>query len=90
MTTSRRLRSAQIAAARLAGRGVRITLEFLRNAFLGVLGAAGVTFGAAGIVQRVFGRGLGWPAGLVVAGVFLMLIARQLNAPPPAPRRDEE
>ena len=77
----------------MAGRTLGVTLRALRSAARaapGVLGAAAVACGGGEVVQRVFGRGLGWPAGLVVAGVFLLLFGRELNQPPPAPRREDE
>ena len=83
---------AVIACAVLAGTALRHTRRAARKALRaapGALGAAALAFGCGEVVQRVFGRGLGWPAGLMVAGVFALLIGREVNQPPPAPRRDE-
>lgn len=93
MTWPDRRQRATIVLARLAGSVVRITRGPFRSAVRaapGVLGAAAVAAGCGEVVQRVFGRGLGWPAGLVVAGVFALLFGRELNQPPPAPRREDD
>lgn len=93
MSWADRRRRATIASARLAGSVVRITRAPFRSAVRaapGVAGAGAVAWGCGEVVQRVFGRGLGWPAGLVVCGVFLILIGREVNAVPPAPRREDE
>jgi hypothetical protein len=84
---------AVIAAAALAGSVVRITRGPFRSAVRalpGVAGAAAVACGCGEVVQRVFGRGLGWPAGLVVAGVFVLWFGAELNRVPPAPRRQDD
>ena len=93
VTWAGRRRRAAIAAAALAGSVVRITRGPFRSAvraFPGVAGAGAVAYGCGEVVQRVFGRGLGWPAGLMVAGMFVLWFGAELNRIPPAPRQPDE
>lgn len=86
-------RRAVHAAARVAGTAVRISRRPLRSAARaapGLAGAAGIAVGLGQVAGHVFGRGLTWWVAAAIGGAFLVRIGAEVNAAPPAPRRDED
>lgn len=73
----RRLLRVADAAATPAGTVVGWSLASL-SSLPGVLGAAGVSCGSAVVVHSVFGQVPELPVGLLVAGVFGLLLDRRL------------
>ena len=86
-------RDAQIAVAVFAGTTLRLCRRALRKAVSvvpGLAGAAGTAIGLGQVAGHVWGRGLTWWVALTVGGVFALLIGREVNQSPPAPRRSDD
>lgn len=74
----------KLRAARWAG----VTVRVLRALFAPAAAAA-VSVGLGELAGHVFGHDLTWWVALAVGGVFGLWIASEVNAAPPAPRRED-
>lgn len=78
-------RPLRIRAAFWAGTLIRV----LRQVLPGLAGAAALSVGAGELAGHVFGRGLSPWVALVIAGLFALWFGAEINASPPAPRRED-
>ena len=81
-------RPLRLRAARWAGIAVRV-LRAPARGLPGLLGALLVAVGLGQVAGHIWHRGLTWWVAAAIGGMFLLLIGRELNSAPPAPRRDD-